>query len=212
MSKPIIIGIAGGTSSGKTLVAQRLYDAFKQTERVIIIKQDDYYTDQRDVPMEERIKMNYDHPLAFDNDLMLHQLGQLSHGQAILKPVYDFTIHTRSDKIDVVNACDVIVLEGLFALENEDIRNLLDIKIFVDTPADVRFIRRLKRDTLKRGRTMESVIKQYITSVRPMHEQFIEPSKKYADLIIPEGGKNEVAVDLIITKITSALQHKMEEK
>lgn len=211
MSKPIIIGIAGGTSSGKTLVAQRLYSAFEQTERVIIIKQDDYYHDQRTMPMEERVKVNYDHPLAFDNDLMLKQLTDLASGISIEKPVYDYTVHTRADRLDIVNPCDVIVLEGLFALEDEAIRDLLDIKIFVDTAADIRFIRRLKRDTLKRGRTVDSVIEQYTDSVRPMHEQFIEPSKKYADIIIPEGGKNDVAVDLIITKIMSALAHEMED-
>lgn len=212
MSKPIIIGIAGGTSSGKTLVAKRLSEAFDKKEHVIIIKQDDYYKDQSDMLMEDRIKVNYDHPFAFDNDLMFEQLQKLVNGQAITKPIYDYTMHTRSKDYEIVNPCDVIVIEGLFALENEAIRDLMDIKIFVDTPADIRFIRRLSRDTAKRGRTVDSVIAQYTTSVRPMHEQFIEPSKKFADIIIPEGGKNDVAVDLIITKITSALTNKMEEK
>ena len=209
MSKRIIIGIAGGSASGKTSLAKRLKREFEESNSVIIIRQDDYYNDQRDMTMEERLKVNYDHPFAFDNDLLAQHLSDLREGKPINRPTYDFIEYTRSDEIEVVEPHDVIVVEGLFVLEDEFIRKHLDIKVFVDTPADVRFIRRLNRDVRDRGRSLDNVIAQYMNTVRIMHDQFIEPSKRYADVIVPEGGKNEVAVDLLTTKIGSIIKMNM---
>lgn len=205
MERPLIIGIAGGSASGKTSIACKLLDAFDEYNTVIRIKEDDYYNDQSDMTMQERLKVNYDHPLAFDHDLLIRQLKMLIAGKAIEKPIYDYVSYTRTDKTEHVESADVIILEGLFVLEDESIRELLDIKVFVDTPADVRFIRRLKRDVKERERTIDSVIDQYMSVVRVMHERFIEPSKRYADIIIPEGGQNYVAIDLLMTKIASIL-------
>ena len=209
MSKRIIIGIAGGSASGKTSLAKRLKREFEESNSVIIIRQDDYYNDQRDMTMEERLKVNYDHPFAFDNDLLAQHLSDLREGKPINRPTYDFIEYTRSDEIEVVEPHDVIVVEGLFVLEDEFIRKHLDIKVFVDTPADVRFIRRLNRDVRDRGRSLDNVISQYMNTVRVMHDQFNEPSKRYADVIVPEGGKNEVAVDLLTTKIGSIIKMNM---
>ncbi len=207
--KPIIIGIAGGSASGKSTIAKSLFQQFEEKKSVIIIRQDDYYKDQSHLSMEERVKNNYDHPFAFDTELLVTHLNSLSQGVTIVKPKYDFTHHTRSNETEIIEPSEVIILEGLFVLEDELIRNKLDIKIFVETDADVRFIRRLQRDVLDRGRTVESVITQYLTTVKPMHEGFVEPSKKYADVIIPEGGKNMVAIDLLNTKINSIITHTM---
>lgn len=205
MTKPIIIGIAGGSASGKTSISRRLKEQFDNEGSVLIIRQDDYYKDQSDKPMEERVRTNYDHPFAFDNDLLIQHIQDLTEGKTIEKPTYDYVNHTRSDITETCHPCDVLILEGLFVLEDEQIRDLLDIKIFVDTDADVRFIRRLVRDVKERGRSVDSVVSQYMDTVRPMHEQFIEPSKRYADIIIPEGGHNMVAIDLLTTKITSII-------
>ena len=209
MSKRIIIGIAGGSASGKTSLAKRLKREFEESNSVIIIRQDDYYNDQRDMTMEERLKVNYDHPFAFDNDLLAQHLSDLREGKPINRPTYDFIEYTRSDEIEVVEPHDVIVVEGLFVLEDEFIRKHLDIKVFVDTPADVRFIRRLNRDVRDRGRSLDNVISQYMNTVRVMHDQFIEPSKRYADVIVPEGGKNEIAVELLTNKIDSIIKINM---
>ena len=209
LSKPILIGIAGGTASGKTSIAQILKDDFKDTQSVTIIKEDDYYKDQSNMTYEERCKTNYDHPLAFDFDLMTKQLKELLYGHTIQKPTYDYTVHNRSDVIETVEPSDVIILEGLFALYNPEIRELEDIKVFIDTDADKRFIRRLKRDIVERQRTMESVMDQYLTTVKPMHDQFIEPTKKYANIIIPDGKTNVVGVDILRAKINSVLYEKM---
>lgn len=209
LAKPILIGIAGGTASGKSSIADILLNDFKQNNSVCIIKEDDYYKDQTHLPMEERVKTNYDHPFAFDFDLMVEDLKKLLNCEPIEKPTYDYTVHNRSDKTEIVNPTDVIILEGLFALYNPEIRKLEAIKIFVDTDADTRFIRRLKRDIEERNRTMENVMNQYLTTVKPMHEQFIEPTKKYADVIIPNGKSNEVGIDLLRTKINSILNEKM---
>lgn len=206
-SKPIIIGIAGGTASGKTSISNHIKERFSDQKSILIIRQDDYYKDQSNKPMEERIKTNYDHPFAFDNDLLLTHLKQLQSGQSIEKPTYDYVHHTRSNVSETCFPCDVLILEGLFVLENDELRDLLDIKVFVDTAADVRFIRRLLRDVKERGRSMDSVINQYIKTVRVMHESFIEPTKRYADIIIPEGGENKVAIDLLTTKIGSIITH-----
>lgn len=203
--KPILIGIAGGSASGKSSIAARLKEEFSLTNSVVIIRQDDYYKDQSHLTMEERVKTNYDHPFAFDNDLLIEHLNQLMNGKTIEKPTYDYTVHNRSEVTETVTPCDVIVLEGLFVLESEKLRDLLDMKIFVDTDADIRFIRRMVRDVKERGRSLDSVVSQYTTTVRVMHDLFIEPSKRYANLIIPEGGHNEVAIDLLTTKINSII-------
>ncbi len=205
MQRPIIIGIAGGSASGKSSIARKLRNAFADYKTVIRIKEDDYYNDQSDMSMEERLKVNYDHPFAFDHKLLISQLEDLINDKTIEKPIYDYVEYTRSDKTELIESGDVIILEGLFVLEDEEIRDLLDIKVYVDTPADVRFIRRLRRDIKERGRSIDSIIDQYMSVVRVMHDQFIEPSKKYADIIIPEGGHNAVAIDLLITKIASIL-------
>ncbi|MFC7393242.1 uridine kinase [Scopulibacillus cellulosilyticus] len=203
--KPIIIGVAGGTGSGKTTVAKEIYRSFPD-QSIAIIEQDAYYKAQDHKTMEERLLTNYDHPLAFDHDLLTRHLNDLLQFKPIEKPVYDYTVHTRSDKIIPVEPKDVIILEGILILEDERLRDLMDIKVFVDTDSDLRIIRRLLRDTQERGRSVESVINQYITVVRPMHLQFIEPTKRYADIIIPEGGQNAVAIDLMVTKIHSILE------
>ena len=205
MNKPIVIGIAGGSASGKTSIARRIQETFADRKSVLIIRQDDYYKDQANKPMEERIKTNYDHPFAFDNDLLIEHIHALMNGETIRKPTYDFVHHTRSDVTETVNPADVIILEGLFVLEDAKLRELEAIKIFVDTAADIRFIRRLLRDVNERGRSLDSVVNQYVDTVRVMHEQFIEPTKRYADIIIPEGGSNTVAIDLLCTKINSII-------
>ncbi|WP_328089129.1 uridine kinase [Fictibacillus sp. B-59209] len=205
--KPIVIGVAGGSGSGKTTVAKEIYRQFAD-QSILIIEQDSYYRDQSDKTMDERLKTNYDHPLAFDNELLIRQINELLEYKSIEKPVYDYTAHTRSDKIIPVEPKDVIILEGILILEDERLRDLMDIKLFVDTDADVRIIRRMVRDTRDRGRTLESVIDQYTSVVRPMHNQFIEPTKRYADIIIPEGGQNRVAIDLMVTKIQTILEEK----
>lgn len=207
--KRIIIGIAGGSASGKTSISTKLKNAYDNCKSVTIIRQDDYYKDQSHLMMEERVKTNYDHPLAFDNDLFVAQLQALLQGQAIEKPIYDFVEHTRSAETEIIEPSDVIVIEGLFVLEDEELRNLCDIKVFVDTAADLRFIRRLIRDVKKRGRTLDSVVDQYLHTVRDMHNEFVEPSKRYADIIIPEGGHNVVAIDLLMTKISSIIEKNM---
>jgi uridine kinase len=171
-----------------------------------MIEQDAYYKDQSDLTFEERIKTNYDHPLAFDNDLLIEHLERLRRRESIEKPTYDYKLHTRAEETVRIDPKDVIILEGILILEDERLRDLMDIKVFVDTDADVRIIRRMLRDIAERGRTMESVVEQYLTVVRPMHMQFIEPTKRYADIIVPEGGQNRVAIDLLTTKINTVLK------
>ena len=203
MKKPIIIGIAGGSASGKSSIANEIYEYFMHEHTIKIIRLDDYYNVQSLLTMEQGVKCNYDHPLAFDMDLLVKHLDLLKSNQSIEKPIYDFTVHNRSLQVEVINPRDVFILEGLFVLNEVQIRERCDILIYVDTDADIRFIRRLKRDMQERGRSLESVCNQYLQTVRPMHEQFVEPSKKYAHIIIPEGSSNQVAVDLLITKISS---------
>jgi len=208
--KPILIGITGGTGSGKSTVVKSIIENIPPSD-IAMIEQDAYYKDQSDLPMEERIKANYDHPFAFDNDLLIKHLNLLMCGQSIEKPVYDFENHTRfQDRTITVHPRSIIILEGIMVLENEKLRDLLDIKIFVDTDADIRILRRIQRDIHERGRTVDSVINQYISTVRPAHLQFIEPNKRYADIIIPEGGQNAVAIDLVVSKIKSIIQETME--
>lgn len=205
--KPVVIGVAGGSGSGKTSVTKAIIDSFKG-HSILMIEQDYYYKDQSHLPMEERLKTNYDHPLAFDNDLLIQHIEKLLGYEPIEKPVYDYAIHTRSDEVINVEPKDVIILEGILILEDERLRNLMDMKLYVDTDADLRIIRRLLRDIKERGRSMDSVIEQYVNVVRPMHNQFIEPTKRYADIIIPEGGHNHVAIDLMVTKIQTILEQK----
>ncbi|CRK84236.1 uridine kinase [Neobacillus massiliamazoniensis] len=207
MRKPVVIGVAGGSGSGKTSVTKAIDDSFKG-HSILVLEQDYYYKDQSHLPFEERLKTNYDHPLAFDNDLLMEHIEKLLRFEPINKPVYDYSIHTRSDKIIAVEPKDVIILEGILILEDERLRNIMDIKLFVDTDADLRIIRRMQRDIKERGRTLDSVIDQYVNVVRPMHNQFIEPTKRYADVIIPEGGHNHVAIDLMVTKIQTILEQK----
>lgn len=209
MTKPLIIGIAGGTASGKTSISRHIQEMYDDVTSVLIIRQDDYYKDQSDKTMEERVQTNYDHPDSIDTDFLVSNVHDLMEGKSIQKPLYDFVEHTRSKETEICYPCDVLILEGLFVLQDPKIRELLDIKVFVDTEADIRFIRRLLRDVQERGRSMESVVNQYTSTVRPMHESFVEPSKKYADIIIPEGGENRVAIDLLITKISSIIHHTM---
>lgn len=173
-----------------------------------MIEQDYYYKDQSHLPFEERLKTNYDHPLAFDNDLLIDRINALLRYETIEKPVYDYSIHTRSEEVITVEPQDVIILEGILVLEDERLRDLMDMKLYVDTDADLRILRRMTRDIKERGRSIDSVIEQYISVVRPMHNQFIEPTKRYADIIIPEGGQNHVAIDLMVTKIQTILEQK----
>ena len=206
--KAVVIAIAGGTASGKTTVAKKVYEATKEGS-VVLIKTDDYYAYNPEPDVNVRAKKNYDHPNAIDFDLLVSHINDLKDGKAIEKPDYDFTLHQRKDSLVRVEPAKVIILEGILALVDERIRELADIKLYVDTADDIRFIRRLKRDQRDRGRTVESVIEQYLTTVRPMHMQFVEPSKKYADIIIPEGGHNPIVIDIIVSKISSIIQEKM---
>ena len=206
MGKTTIIGIAGGSGSGKTSVTSEIMKDLDGYS-VALIEQDYYYKDQSHMSFEDRLKRNYDHPFAFDNERLVNDLKNLKDGNVIEVPTYDYSNHTRSDKTIRFEPKDVIILEGIFALENEDLRDLMDVKIYVDTDADLRILRRLTRDIKERGRTMDSVIDQYLSVVRPMHIQFIEPTKKYADIIIPEGGSNKVAIDIMTTKIQSLVQN-----
>lgn len=211
LDKPVIIGIAGGSGSGKTTIAHEVAKQINDNDRIMIITQDSYYKDNTGLPMEERMKINYDHPDAFDMPLLEAQINQLLHKKPIEMPTYDFTAHTRSDATIHVEPADIIILEGILVLFNEEIRNLMDIKVYVDTDDDIRFIRRLQRDMKERGRSLDSVISQYLATVKPMYHQFIEPTKRYADIIVPEGGANNVAIDMLTTKIRSVLANKLEK-
>ncbi|KYG31904.1 uridine kinase [Alkalihalobacillus trypoxylicola] len=208
MTKPIIIGVAGGTASGKTTVANEIFCQFNE-KSIVLIEQDAYYKNQDHLPFEERLQTNYDHPLAFDNDLLLYHLEKLVKRESIQKPVYDYKRHTRAKNTIDITPKDVIIIEGILILEDERLRDMMDIKLFVDTDADLRIIRRLARDTKERGRSLDSVIEQYTSIVRPMHLQFVEPTKRYADIIVPEGGQNRVAVDLMATKIRTIIEEKV---
>jgi len=203
--KGVLIGIAGGSGSGKTLVASNIYKELG-SDRVVRICQDSYYKDLSHLPLEDRCKGNFDHPASIDTDLLISHLKSLLLGETIQQPVYNFVTHTRSGETLPIGPHSIIVLEGILIFDNRALRELMDIKIYVDTDSDIRLIRRLRRDILERGRSMESVIKQYEESVRPMHMQFVEPSKRYADIIVPEGGYNKVAIDLIKTKIQAVLR------
>lgn len=190
-----IIGIAGGTASGKTTIVNKLKEMF--ADDVELISHDCYYKAHDDMPYEERAKLNYDHPSSFDTDRMIEDIKALKRGETIYRPVYDFSIHNRVPETVKVEPKKVILIEGILIFENKELRDLMDIKIFVDADADERLMRRIVRDMKYRGRTIESVITQYQTTVKPMHEEFVEPSKKYADIIIPRGGENQAAMDIL---------------
>ncbi len=206
MKKPILIGITGGTGSGKTTVAEAIHSAFEGNS-ITMIMQDSYYKDQSHITFEERLKTNYDHPHSIDMDHLIRDLKSLMSGQSIDMPVYDFAEHTRKSETIKIVPTDIIIVEGILVLDDKNLRDLLDIKIYVDTDADIRILRRMQRDINERGRSMESVINQYLNVVRPMHEQFTEPTKRYADIIIPEGGRNKVAIDVIIRSIKEYLRN-----
>lgn len=200
----IVIGIAGGTGSGKTTVAEAVLSELAEKD-IVIIPQDSYYRDRSNLAFEERGKINYDHPDAIDNTLLVEQIRTLLSGKPIQRPVYDFKQHIRSSKTVLIQPPRIIIIEGIMVLVDPGLREMLDIKIFVDTDPDVRFIRRLLRDINERGRTLDSVVNQYLNTVRLMNMEFVEPSKRYADIIIPEGGFNKVAIDFIVTKAKSIL-------
>ncbi len=201
--KPVIIGIAGGSGSGKTTLTKNIYEKF--SDDVCVICHDSYYKDQSHLTMAERVLTNYDHPDSIQTDLMISHLKQLKEGKSVLTPVYSFVEHTRTSETVKVDAKKVIIIDGILIFENKELRDMMDMKIYVDTDSDIRLIRRLLRDVNERGRDIESVTTQYITTVKPMHEQFVEPSKKFADIIIPEGGQNKVALSVIYNKIRSVL-------
>ena len=206
MNDILVIGIAGGTGSGKTTLMDNLVGRFG--DDVTVLSHDNYYRRRDDMTMEERQKVNYDEPAALETDLMVKHLDKLRQGEAIECPVYDFTQHNRSDKTITVVPKRVIIVEGILIFEDEALRDLMDIRIFVDTDADVRLGRRILRDVEERGRTLQSVLDQYQTTVKPMHEMYVEPSKKYAHLVVPEGGRNYVALDMILTRIERHLENK----
>jgi uridine kinase len=203
MGKTVVIGVSGGSASGKTTVAHRIKEAF--LDSVELLSQDFYYLPYDHLPFEERIKLNYDHPNAFDTKRLIKDIRILKKGKAIDRPVYSYTEYTRLSDTVHVKPSKVIIVEGFMIFENTLLRELMDIKIFVDTDVDERLIRRIVRDVKERGRTLESVINQYIDTVKPMHEQFVEPYKKYADIIIPRGGLNDVAIDVLIHRIQAII-------
>ena len=204
MTKPLIIGVAGGSGSGKTTVVREIVRNMGP-HQVTVLHHDSYYRDVQHMPLSERVKINYDHPDSLETSLLVEHLHRLSEGQVVAVPIYDFTAHLRSAETERMEPRKVVILDGLLILWDRELRELMDIKVFVDTDADLRFIRRLWRDIEERGRTAESVIEQYLATVRPMHLEFVEPSKRYADIIIPQGGHNLVGVDMLLTKIRSVL-------
>ena len=202
--RPIVIGVTGGSGSGKTTVSKAIYENLRG-QSIQIINQDTYYNDQADMTMEERKAVNYDHPLAFDTALLIEQLDALRHNQAVEMPVYDYKEYTRSQATVHVEPQDVIILEGILILDDERLRDLMDIKVYVDADDDIRILRRIQRDMQERGRSLGSIISQYLKTVKPMYHQFIEPTKRYADIIVPEGGENHVAIDILTTKVRDVL-------
>ena len=206
MSSVMVIGIAGGTGSGKTTITRKLTQKFSGS--ISVISHDNYYKAHHDMPYEERCQLNYDHPDAFDTELLISDLRALKAGKSVVCPVYDFTVHDRSSKTMLIRPSKVIIVEGLLIFANAELCREMDIKIFVDTDADIRLLRRINRDVRDRGRSLESVTNQYINTVKPMHEQFVEPSKRNADIIIPEGGHNIVALDMVVERVKAHINSK----
>ena len=206
MKDIMIIGIAGGTGSGKTTITDCLVERFGGN--VSVVHHDNYYKAHHNMPYEERCLLNYDHPDSFDTDMMIEHLRQLKQGKTIQCPVYDYTIHDRSERTITIEPTRVIIVEGILIYVEPRLCDLMDVKIFVDTDADVRILRRIQRDVQKRGRSLDSVISQYLTTVKPMHEQFVEPSKRRADVIIPEGGRNMVALEMVVQRVKAHLENR----
>ncbi len=206
MPTPVIIGLAGGTGSGKSTITDAIRSEVKNN--ITLIPQDSYYKNFGLLPIKERTKINYDHPNSFDNELLVEHLKLLKKKIPIQKPIYDFKTHSRIDKTTIIKPSKIIIVEGILIFENEQLRKLMDIKIFVDTDADIRILRRIERDIKERGRSLESVVLQYRHTVQPMHIEFVEPSKRYADIIIPEGGANKIGINMIVTKIRNILEGK----
>lgn len=200
-----MIGVAGGTGSGKTTIARALLDGLPRT-RAALMQHDSYYRDHPELSYEQRSGLNYDHPSALETELLVEHLDALRHGQTVQVPVYDFASHRRREETSTIEPAPVIIVEGILVLAEKEVRDRLDIKLFVDTAADIRLMRRVRRDLEERGRSFSQVRKQYYESVRPMHQAFVEPSKSYADIIIPEGGKNLVAVDMVVARVRQWLQ------
>jgi uridine kinase len=205
--RPVTIGVAGGTGSGKTTVSNQILERVGQ-QHIAYLPHDAYYKDLSHLSAEERAQINFDHPDSLDTPLLIEHVKQLKQSQSVNIPIYDFSRHTRTEKTEFVSAQPIILVEGILIFSEPDLRQLFDIKIYVDTDADIRFIRRLKRDISERGRSADSVIEQYLSTVRPMHLKFVEPSKRYADVIVPEGGFNWVAIDMIADRIRSMLSNK----
>ena len=210
MSKICIVGIAGGSASGKTTIVNRIREKFG--DDIVVISHDSYYKAHNDLSYDERTRLNYDHPSSFDTELLIEDVKKLKNGEEIDIPVYDYAIHNRSDQTIHIVPKPVILLEGILILENKALRDLMDVKVFVDTDADERLMRRIRRDTIERARSVDSVLTQYAQTVKPMHEQFIEPSKKYADLIIPRGGENLTGINIFTEHLQSMLTMEMHEK
>lgn len=206
MSKVIVISVAGGSGSGKTTVVNKIIQSFKKSE-VRVIRLDDYYK-KSNLPLEERRLINYDHPQSLDFDLFISQVKDLCDGKAIEKPLYDYVIHQRKEETELIEPAKILILEGILVMEEPEVRDLSDIKVYVDTDPDLRFIRRMERDTIERGRSVESVVSQYLKTVKPMHEAFVEQTKKYADIIIPNDFSHDVAVNMITAKISEILRDK----
>ena len=204
MNDILVIGIAGGSGSGKTTLMNRIVERFE--DNITVLSHDSYYKRHDDMTYEERCQLNYDEPNALETELMVQHLDQLRSGQAIDCPVYDFTVHNRSDAVQRIEPRSVIIVEGILIFQNKQLRDLMDIRIFVDTDADIRLCRRVKRDVNKRGRSLESVLSQYQETVKPMYEKYVEPSKKYAHILVPEGGKNAVALDLVVNPIEKQME------
>ena len=205
MREIMVIGIAGGTGSGKTTITDRLVEKFGGN--VSVVHHDNYYKAHHDMPYEERCLLNYDHPDSFDTDMMIEHLRMLKAGRSVQCPVYDYSIHDRSDRTVTIEPTRVIIVEGILIYADQRLCDQMDVKIFVDTDADVRILRRIQRDVQERGRSLDSVINQYLTTVKPMHEQFVEPSKRRADVIIPEGGRNMVALEMVVQRVKAHLEN-----
>ena len=206
MDQVLVIGIAGGTGSGKTTITRKLCENFGPD--VSVINHDNYYKAHHNMPYEERAKLNYDHPNAFDTDMLIEHLKQLRQGHSVVCPVYDYTVHDRSKETVTIKPARVIIVEGILIFENRELCDQMDIKIYVDADADVRILRRIVRDVRDRGRSLDSVINQYLATVKPMHEQFVEPSKRNADIIVPQGGHNRVALEMVMERVRAHLEGK----
>jgi uridine kinase len=211
MTRPVIIGLAGGSGSGKSTILRRLLDELGP-ERVSVLPHDAYYRDLSDLPLQERERVNYDHPASLETPLLVHHMECLLEGRAVEKPIYDFTRHTRSSQTERIQPTPIIIVEGILVLAETTLTERMDIRLFVDTDDDIRLMRRIRRDMEERGRSLESILEQYETTVRPMHVEFVEPSKRNADVIIPRGGHNDVAFDLVLSRIRYLLhEHQLEK-